>query len=261
MKEISVSNNYGRMFLIYGPTGEGKSASSIATLPQPIQVIQTEPRNPLTALVALGKVVAPDWLHPKDGEIGIKFSVPESFEDLIEFLDGEAKKESHEYKSILFDSASYWMNVKLSQDIEDQTYDAGIFKDAKRTERKLVDMTRKDQAAFGSLSSLMKRVMKLLGTISQQGVVVVVIALVSESPKWNRALAACPAFIGADFPTNAPSYFDAIGLVEGRTNDAGEKVYPPIVSFDGDGSYVSKWTGKRDRKPIGPLDFAKILKL
>ena len=35
--------------------------------------------------------------------------------------------------------------------------------------------------------------------------------------------------------------------------------YPPIVSFESDGSYMAKFTGSGDKR-IGPLNWDKILK-
>ena len=242
MKTINQSNEGGRFVLIYGETGVGKSTSALLTMPQPIDAIFTEPRDPRKFLL--------------DQEIDVDFKFPESYEDLIAYLDGEVKKETLNYKSTLFDSASYFMNVSLQQSIQDETYDAEIFK----RRRNLVDMTRVDEAGFGALSSLMKRVCKLLGMLSQRGILVVATALVMENPKFNRDLSAFPAFLGRDFPTNFPAYFDVIGLVEKRTDENGEIIYPPLIKFEGEG-FLCKWTGiKPVKKLVGPLDFKKIFK-
>jgi hypothetical protein len=245
MKELTPSpERKGKLILIYGETGVGKTVSSLQTLPEPILWIFTEPRDPYSPIEATGKEVRLE-----------KILVPESFDDLTEFFEEEVKKDKLPYNSLLFDSLSYYMNVSLSLSVEDETFEAKVFKG----KRYLVDMTRKDEAAFGALSSLMKRICRYLGLIAQKGVNVIATALLQENPKWNRDLAAAPAFIGRDFPVNFPSYFDSIGLVERRLDQNGNAIYPPLVRFEGEG-FVCKWSGKRPPKLSGPLDFSKILK-
>ena len=57
------------------------------------------------------------------------------------------------------------MNVILLSTIEDQTYEAEIFK----RRRALVDTVRADEAAYGSLASHMNRICKALKHLSQKG--------------------------------------------------------------------------------------------
>lgn len=244
MKEIDNEGRTGKFILLYGDTGVGKSTSCIESLPEPVVCIYTEPRSPTVTLSAIER------------KVDVKFICPENYEDLHNWLAEEAKKDTVEYKSLVFDSLSYFMNVALKQDVEDETSEAEIFK----KKRALTDSVKVDMEAWGAMSSLMKRVCKLLGIISRKGVVVVGIALLQENPKWNRELSAAPAFGGKDFPLNAPAYFDAIGLVEQRVDEHGNVIYPPKVSFEGDG-FVSKWSGSRKKRPVGPLNFEKILKI
>ncbi len=247
MKEFKVqeSGRKGRLILIYGEGGVGKSTSCLQSLPDPILAVITEPRDPTIALEAVGHSVK------------VKFMQPESYEDLIEFLSKQVERDSYPYKSLVTDSFSYYMNVELKTLMEKETSEAGIFP-GKRT---FIDQFRLDLTAFGSLAGGMKRLCGLLGKISQEGIIVVATALLQNEPKWNRDLSATPAFIGKDFPTNAPGYFDLIGLVQQRLDENGNVVYPPLVSFEGDGSFVCKWTGRRIKKAEGPLDFKRILGL
>ena len=93
------------------------------------------------------------------------------------------------------------------------------------------------------------------------GKVVIVTALLSESPKWDRELAAGPALKGREFPINMPGFFDMIGLVEPRTDDEGNIIYPPRVRFQSpDGSFVAKFTGS-GKQTQGPLNITKILNI
>ncbi|MEN6422369.1 MAG: hypothetical protein ABFD76_10530, partial [Smithella sp.] len=79
-------------------------------------------------------------------------------------------------------------------------------------------------------------------------------------PKWDRSLSCAPALAGKEFPRDMKGYFDFIGLVESRFDNDGVVIYPPVVSCDDDGSFVSKWTGI---KPNGgviqkPFDVTKM---
>ena len=122
---------------------------------------------------------------------------------------------------------------------------------------------------FGGLASQMSRSMKLLGKLSERGKYVVITCLLQENPKWNRDISAAPALKGKEFTTNIASYCDLIGLVESRYEEKAVKgkkekeivkVFPPRVSFEGEG-FMHKFTGVRhfEGKAAGPLDFRKIL--
>jgi|TARA_B100002003_G_scaffold241270_1_gene262751 hypothetical protein len=194
-----------------------------------------------------------------DSKTDVTFICPESQEELIESLarmekefdDGEFK-----YKSIIFDSGSYWMNVILLSAMEDQTYDAEIFK----RRRQLVDSVRADEAVYGSLASHMNRICKALKHLSQKGIPVVMIAQGMESPKWNRELGVAPNFIGQKFNRDLKSHFDLIGLVQTRVDEDNNIVYPPSIKFGcSDGSFMAKYTGKPLKSTTGIMDFKKVL--
>ena len=247
--------------LIYGETNVGKSTSCLATLPEPILDIVTEPRDPSIALRAIGR------------RVDVTFVTIESPEEVIEFLGeawGKYNAGEFKYRSIVLDSASFLMNVEMRLTIEDQNFDSGIFKkDVKigsakveKFARPFVDQTRLDRASWGAMSSQMARITRLLGRFaSVANVVVVITALLDEKVRWDATgkLSAAPAFTGTAFPVNAPSYFDLIGLVKTRTDGNGNVIYPPNVFFvSPDGTFVAKWTGPRINA-TGPLDFTRIL--
>ncbi len=195
----------------------------------------------------------------EESSIDVTFICPESQDELIDSLhkiDKELEEGKCKYNSIVFDSLSYWMNVTLLSTMEDETYEAEIFK----RRRHLVDTVRADEAVYGGLASHMNRICKSLKRMSQKGMVVVGIAQGMESPKWNRELAVAPNFIGQKFNRDLKSHFDLIGLIQTRVDDAGKIVYPPTVRFGcTDGSFMAKYTGKPLNTLSGTLVFSKII--
>jgi hypothetical protein len=250
MKEIK-EQEMAERFVIYGETGVGKTLSCLLSMPEPILCIYTEPRNPYLTLQAVNK------------KVDVKFIMPENFNDFFEFLAEETSKNNWDYNSVLIDSFSYLMNSILASDIEKETYESGTWQ--KGLDRPLINQTRRDEAGYGSSARWMMRVSNLLGKYSQAGVVVCCVAQLQENPKWNQTLYASPNFEGRMFNLNFSAYFDMIGLVESRTDKEGNIVYPPKVSFEGEG-FVAKWTGRKPRDKNGnirpaifPLDIQKIL--
>lgn len=236
----------GKMILIYGGTGVGKTTSIIQSSPDPMILVQTEARSLGPSIEAANR---PD--------LKIKVAVYENWMDLIEFLSNP--KNFEEFKTVVVDSYSHLMSVGLSQEIEDQAYEARSQEEKKV--KSLVSQTKLSQEGFGALSSLMIRVTAALGRLSRSGKIVIVTCLLSESPKWDRDLAAAPALKGREFPVNMPGFFDLIGMVETRTDGDGKIVYPPRVRFQSpDDSFVAKFTGS-GRVTEGPLNITKILQL
>lgn len=241
--EISLE---GRFTFIYGATGVGKTTSILGTAPDPIMYIQTEARSLRPSLDAAGR---PD--------LDIDVAVYEDWNGLMQFVANPKNFERH--KTIVVDSYSHLMNVGLSNEIENEAFEARSSSD--KAVKPLVGQVKLSQEGYGGLASQMFRLTSLLGKLSRIGKIVIVTALLIENPKWNRELAAAPALKGREFPTNMPGFFDLIGLVEPRTDGDGYVCYPPMVRFQSpDDSFVAKWTGP-GTKTHGPLDFKKILSL
>lgn len=241
-KEISQA---GRLILIYGATGVGKTTTIVQTAQDPMMYIQTEARSLKPSLDAAAR---PD--------LDIDVAIYEDWNGLMEFVANPENFERH--KTIVVDSYSHLMNVGLSNEIEDEAFEARDMRE--KQIKPLVSQTKMSQEGFGGLASHMFRLTAALGRLSRAGKAVIVTALLQESPKWDRELAAAPALKGREFPVNAPGFFDLIGLVEPRTNDEGEVLYPPWVRFQSsDGSFVAKLTGPPNSKTEGPLDIQKIL--
>jgi hypothetical protein len=224
----------------------GKTTSLLKSSPEPICYLQTEPRSLKPSLEAAGR---PD--------LDIDVLVYEDWAGLIAFVAD--RKNFGRHRTIIVDSYSHLMAVGLSTEIEDQAHEARTEKE--RAVKPLASQTKLSQEGYGALSSLMFRLTAALGKLSRMGRIVIVTALLQESPKWNRELAAAPALKGREFPVNMPGFFDLIGLVEPRTDGEGRVIYPPRVRFQSpDDSFVAKWTGVGN-KTQGSLDINKILSL
>lgn len=247
MKVRQPEVNAGAMILLYGETGVGKTVSTLLTAPKPIYYVEVDPKP--VERTALGVV---DFS-------GITIAHPENFLDLFEYINGPGQEEiPKSYKSLIIDPFSFLINVILLGDLEDETAKAEVFGKS----RPLLNLGRTDQAGYGSLASLAKRLCKGLGNIAIQGVAVICISLLDDSPKWNRDLVAAPAFAGREFNRDYPAYFDFIGLVERRMQDD-QLTFPPLVTFDSpDTSFIHKWSGARKsstRTIKGPLNIQQIL--
>lgn len=253
MKDIEKSK--GKMVMIYGATGVGKSTTCLESLPEPILNIFTEDRNPYTSIEALEREPDFDPISPENNQDLIDF--------LYKMLD-EYEKGTCKYKSIMFDSLSFWMNIKLYGEMVDETHDAGIFK---KSLRPLVDDVRADEALYGGLAERMQRLIRPLKMMAQKGMIVVVVAYLSENPKWDRTLAAAPNFAGKAWNLNYEQHFDVIGLIRHRLkeDDKGntiipqEIIYPPIIQVKSpDDSFICKWTGRNIKGNSYPLNFKKM---
>jgi len=234
----------GRFIELYGDTGVGKTVSTLQTAPPPICYIQTEPRSLGPSLDAANR---PD--------IEIDVFVYDDFPDLMEFVTNPDNFDR--YASVIVDSYSHLMSVALSGEITDEAFEAKT--EAERQTKPLVSKAKMSIEGFGGLSANMFRLTAALGRLSQAGKCVVVTALLTENPRYNRELSAAPALKGREFPANMPGFFDLIGLVQTRTDNEGKVIYPPWVRFQSpDGSFLAKFTGKGD-KTEGPLNIKKII--
>lgn len=238
--------------LIYGDTNVGKTTSILRTVPQPIYCISTE----------MDAFKSVEVIENEGEKIKIKIVVPESQEDLLDNLNTILKALSEGKKpfvTIVFDSASFYMNCKLQGRLEDDRFNDKGFKHGAKMS--LVKYTHTTFDEVGSANSQMRRLTALFQQISKLGVGVYFTAQMSENPKWNRELSAAPGFNFKEYNLALKSYFDYIGFLTNRFNEEGDIVYPPLISFRSeDGSFMAKWRGVQLKNPTGVCDFGKIFK-
>ena len=185
-----------------------------------------------------------------------------TWDDLLKYVTTDIYKDTlaGSCPSIVVDSYSYLMNVVLSNEIEDQIFDA---KDAKdKLVKPLINKAKLSLEGYGGMAAQMIRCTKALQKLSLTGKIVVITALMEENPKWDRDLAAAPRFKGREFSEDMPGLFDLIGLVRKQFDADNNPVFPPHVAFEGAG-FLCKFTGVKPVGAIaqGSLDFQKILKI
>ena len=257
IKGVDLKQNKGKLGMIYGASEVGKSTSCIESMPKKLLVLHCERRNPDSSFEALED----KYSHIRNE---VDFGLLQKQEELLNTLHLEILPTAKngiftfgdtEYHSLLIDSLSHFLNVEIITEMEDQTRKAEIFK----IRRDIIDSYRLDEMAYGSLASIGHRVCNVLKTISQQGIFVVIVASGVESPKWNRALGYAPGFAGRKFGNEFLVHLDFCGMVYQRTNEQGEILYPPGVSFKSpNNDFTAKWTGRHLPGYTGILDFKKI---
>ena len=245
MKLIKREDN-APFLLIYGDTNSGKTTSSILTAPQPITCIRVEAD-------AWKSVDVADKLGKK---IDINILIPADHEDLMESLNQmiiDARAGKFPSKTLLFDSGTFWMNVKLAIRVEDDRNVGRTGDD----EGKLSAMSKTDWTEVNTANSQMSRLTDLLKILSGCGVMVIMTAQLQENPKWNSDLEAGPCFNYKDYNKVLKGYFDYIGFTIPNLDDDGDVVYPPNLSFSGEQGYMVKWRGVQPKKLITKFDLSK----
>jgi len=236
----------GSLVMLYGESGVGKSVSSLQTAECPILYIMTEPRDVKNFVRATGR-----------DDIDVDFVFYEGWDSLIEFTLDHSNFEK--YNTIILDSVSHLISINFSDEILEESYEA---LDAKKKADKAMTMRAKmSQEGYGTLATQMLRFTNAISKLTQSGKVVIFLARVESNPKYNRSYSAAPSLKGQEYSKNFPGFFDFIGLVETRSKE-GLTIYPPSVSFEGDGSFMAKWTGLRPEGGVANkvLNVDKILK-
>jgi len=240
----------GRLMLLYSEGGYGKTTSFMLTAPEPQLGILCEERAITPVLEEAERV--------KGKKINFDHVYIDVMDNLIEFI-GTGSAKFKDYNSVLLDGASSLMNIKLFGEILDEAFEAA--EDSKKV-KPIAMRSKMSPEGYGALGREMLRIIPLLGRISKMGKLVVITSLLQETPKWNRALKAAPAFAGKFFSDNYQGEVDLIGLVEKRVDDEGKVIYPPMVSFESPNEdFVCKWSGiaPKDGLKRWPLNLSKIV--
>ena len=240
----------GRFIGLYGKTAVGKTTSALQSLTTPILFSFFEPRSQYEQIDASGRDPGKD----------IMVAEYENWQDLIAFYANPKNVEP--YASLLIDGTSYLMNIGLSQEIEDENFEALPEND--RDIKSLTKQSKLSQEGWGTLASQMFRLMDSLGKYSWSGKTVCMTMLEQENPKWGRDQGLCiaPAFKGKEFSSNFVGYLDLLGYVRERQDANGVIKYPPMVHFQDPGNegFLCKYTGPNLSKPaVGPLNINGFL--
>ena len=254
----------GRSFLIYGPTGCGKTLSAL-TCEQPILFINTESKDP--------RVVHQDYVKSNNLNIDIDYVVPESFDDIISFLDeciSNAQNSNFKYKTIFFDGLTFGQ-TNLILEIEDSR--RLVRKAEKGGYRGLVDYARFEIPDWGVLNSLMVRVCDMLKKLCMYSIDTVSTAIDSDAvyKRYGGKYKIAPYLQGIAFPKTIHGLFDYIGYIVSSPmlNEEGKIIRPRIsfVELEGDeivflcrnsSSNLAKVI--YEKGPV-PLDFQLIKKI
>jgi hypothetical protein len=234
-KPGSKEQKRGNFSLWYGKSGAGKSATTLQTAEDPIFWLLAERGQVDLTIQAI-----------KRPDLKLMVGYYEGWDDLLDTIYNPKIFLDAKIKTLLFDGLTHVMNIHLADEIMAEDYNARDT--AKDKGKDLTMRTKMSQEGYGALSKQMSRLMKGFENLTIAGIDVCCTARDQENPKWNRDLACAPALSGKEFPRDFKGFFDFMGLIESRLDEEGNVIYPPMVSCDDDGSYLSKWTGL---KPFG----------
>lgn len=252
----------GRMILEYGATAVGKTVTTLLTAPAPILLIQAENRNLEPTLQCIEKF-RPELLSNKNW---FDVAVYENFIDTMDFLNLHEDEISPK-RTIIVDSLTDLMAIKLSQEIQDETYDAKTEEDKKK--KQLISQAKLTLEGYGGVAAQTIRFTDTIARYAQNGKYVILLARLDQNPSWGRHYEFAPLLKGKEYGKDFEGMFDLIGYVTTRTeaimdvdgHDTGnERVsFPPGISFESpDGSFMAKWTGVGDVKKF-KMNWARIL--
>jgi hypothetical protein len=182
------------------------------------------------------------------------------------FLDYMANAANFRGKTLAIDSLTHLIAIHLSNEIEMEGYTAlekKLGETGKKVDKPLAQRSKMSEEGYGTLAREMMRLTNILALHAQSGKTVVCLARLESSPKWNADLVAAPAFKGKEYARHFAGFFDFIGLVQPRVNPLGHNIYPPLVSFQDDGSFMSRWAGIMPEGGVRqkPLHIEKILRV
>jgi hypothetical protein len=255
-KQDDESQQRGNFCLWYSESGVGKTATLLQTCEDPILLLVAERGQLDLTLKAINRPNLKLKVGYYDGWDDLIQTIYEGYSNTYEKNEGVFTG----IKSLIFDGLTHVMNIHLTDEILEENFEATKKKDDD-TVKDLTMRVKMSQEGYGTLAKQMIRLMKGFENLTINGIDVHCTARTQENPKWNRSLACAPALSGKEFPRDFKGFFDFIGLLQTRFDGDGKVVYPPFVSMNDDGSYLSKFTGIQP--PSGvinvPFDVKKIL--
>ena len=215
--------------LYYGKSGVGKTATILQTAEDPIFYLMAEGRSIDSTLAVIER---PD--------LRLKIGYYSGWDDLLETMFNPSI--FSKCKSIFGDSMTHIMNVHLPDEILEENFEA---RDKDKSTKELTNRVKGTPEMYGALSKQMSRLMTACQNLCLAGYDVIWSARDMDNPKWNMELSCGPALSGKEFPRDMKGFFDIIGMVESTNEykEDGSMIYPPLVSCDDNGAYLSKWTG------------------
>jgi hypothetical protein len=252
-------SSIGASFLVYGPTGCGKTGAAL-TCPGPICFINVEEKDPRLVHSQIG---IPEGLK-------IDYYQPDSFDDLEEFLNSlleQVKEGKLDYKTVFFDGLTFGQS-NFKAEIEDARKTERV---AKNDYRSIIDRTRLDKGDWDVLNSFMLRVTKLLISFNKYGLVSVATSIDIQEGyrRYGGGIRTAPYLQGIVFPRLLPGLFDFMGYIVKPFSYIDGKPVPARVSFvsladqEGDTFLARCSSSEIYEKTIkhgpAPLDFQRIM--
>jgi hypothetical protein len=250
----------GNFMLLYGPPDTGKTHNILESL-------YRAKLTPILHLMGGSKGDDVDIIlqkiKMKDEDITcVPLDEETVSTDLLDFLfDDEQCKP---FKSIFFDDFTHHMVNTMHNEVEDQHF-LQKAKDKKVNMKTLAAMVKTSVENHGIVNNLTKRIFRAMGNRSKQGKVCIIATHYDEQVKWGGEFVGGPNFSGKQIGKEFIGHFGKIGRVVERferdkdnnliRDKSGfpNKLFPPIVYFKSDGTFIARGGG------IGLLDLGKIL--
>jgi hypothetical protein len=248
----------GRMCMAYGETNVGKSVTTLLTAPDPIFLIWCENRGLAPTLKAV---------YAQRPDLRLYTVQYTTFFETMDFLNRghiispTTWAKLMESKTILVDSVSDLMAIKLSLEIQDETFDARS--DDEKKKKQLISQSKLTQEGYGGVAAQTIRFTNTIARFARmEGKYVILLARQDERPSWGFNYQYAPLLKGKEYGKDFKGMFDLIGRVVQRPRYGDQGLigndYPPGVTFGpDDGSFCCKYTGLgEDRRFL--MDWTRI---
>lgn len=227
----------------------GKTFQTIKTAPKPLAFINVDGRDSMNMIKLAGQTTK----KVRPYELDYSLPANEMLEDLSntlgDFVD-QAANGKFPFKSVFFDSMSYYANITVQNLLEMENYASGVELD---DEAPISSSRALNWGNYNFMGSNSLEITKLITTLTQYGIHVFVSAHGTEGD------IAKPYFTGKKYDNTVKHLFDYIGYITARYGDNGNRKYPSKISFS-DEFALTRYAGKQPDKPHMPFDWTHILK-